>query len=115
MLVTRILLVSELISVAYSSLSELLQFFFTASEQIYFIGKPLGRMLESGSPPTDADDSGVSVSSASSTALSAKQSLSDELTGVRAFCMISGNILNTTGDNGHPCRTPTPSVGAGDL
>ena len=47
-----------------------------------------------------ADDSRVSVSSASSTASSAKQSFSDEFTGVRAFCIIfSRNILNNTGDN----------------
>ena len=36
----------------------------------------------------DTDDSGVSVLSAPSTASSAKRSFSDELTGVRAFCMI---------------------------
>ena len=78
------------------SLRKLLQFFFTASEQVDVIGKPqVAKRL----PPTETDDSGVSVSSAYSTASSAKL-FTDEFTGVRAFCIIfARNILNNTGDN----------------
>ena len=50
----------------------------------------------------------VSISSAFSAESSAKQSLSDGWWGVKAFSIIfSGNILNSTGDNGHLCRTST--------
>ena len=49
----------------------------------------------------DTDDSGMSMSSASS----AKQPFSDGCWGVKASCAIfSMNLLNGTG---HPCRTPT--------
>ena len=50
--------------------------------------------MQSGRPPMDTDDSGMSVPSASPTASSAKQSFSDAFTGVRGFCLIfSGNTL----------------------
>ena len=48
------------------SLIELLEFFFTAYEHIDVVGK-----LQSGRPPNDTSDSGLSVSSVSSTASSA--------------------------------------------
>ena len=84
---------------------KLLQFFVTTFEQIYVIAN---RKFQSGRPPVDTDDSRVLVSSASSTASSAKAVISsDEFTGVGAFCVIfSRNMLNNTGDNGHPCHTP---------
>ena len=66
------------------------------------------RKLQSGRPQMDTDDSGVSVSLASSTASSATQSASDAFELVAAFRIIfSWNILNNTGDNGRPGRTPT--------
>ena len=109
MLLTIILLFSELISMPYSaavSPSELLQFFFTASEQIYVIGKP---QIAKRSPSNGhRRQRGVGFFCLFSTASSAKQSFTDEFTGVRAVCIIfSINILNNTGDNGHPRRTPT--------
>ena len=65
------------------------------------------RKLHSGRPPMDTDDSGMSVSSASSAAWSAKLSFSDGCWVVKAFCIIfSRNMLNSTGDNDHPCHTP---------
>ena len=50
--------------------------------------------LQSGRPPMDADDRVVSIYSATSTASSANQSLSDDFTGVRAFSIFSVDILN---------------------
>ena len=56
------------------SFSELLEFFFTASQEINVVSKP---QVAEWSSQMDTDDSGMLVSSASSTALPAKQSFSD--------------------------------------
>ena len=66
------------------------------------------RKLKSGRPPMDTDDSEVSTSSASSSKLSANCSFCDCSGCVKVFWIIfCNNILNSTGDNGHPCRNPT--------
>ena len=72
MLLTIILLLSELISMPYLSsscflpavYSELLEFFFTASQQM----SSANRKLQSGRPPIDTDDSGMRMSSVPSAA-----------------------------------------------
>ena len=65
------------------------------------------RTLQSDRPPIDTDDSEMPFSSASSNASPAKQSFSYECRGAIALCItFSMSILNSTGDNGHPCRTP---------
>ena len=90
MLLTRILVFSELTSTPYSAVvspvfESVVEFFFTASEQIDVIGKP---QVASGPPPMDTDSFCLFY-----TASTAKQSFSDEVTCVRAFCMnFSRNI-----------------------
>ena len=108
MLLTTILHLSELISMPYpEAVSSLFQW--VAGVLLHYF--PADRChlqtanckLQSGCSLMDTDDSGMSVSSGSSTASPAKQSFSDGCWAIKVFCIIfSRNTLNSTGDNGHP-------------
>ena len=96
---------SQLISMPYptASLSSLSVSWWSSSMPRSSWMSSANHELQSSRPPLDTDDSGVSISSASSAASSAKQSFFHGLWGVEAFYIISSrNILNSTGDNGRP-------------
>ena len=63
--------------------------------------------LQSGRPPMDTVDSGMSVSSECSTASQVKQSSPRDAQCQNLLHYLFPGILNSTGDNGHPCHTPT--------
>ena len=115
LLLTRILLLSELIPMPYSAADSAAvscsdRVSCCSSSSLLSIGSmsSANRKLQNDRPQMATDDSGWSVASAPSTASSAKQSFTDELTGVGTFCSVfSRKILNNTVDNGHPSRTPT--------
>ena len=110
-LLTKILLLSQLISVPYPSAvlpSLSVSCCSSSSPPPRRLISPANRKLQSGHPRVDTDDSEMSTSSASSSELSANWLFSDYYRGVKVFCIIfSRNMLNSTGDNQHPCHTPT--------
>ena len=106
-LLTRILLMSKLISIPYLTavfISLLVSCCSSSSLPPRRSISSANCKLQSGHPLMDTDDSELPSSSASSPAVPVMRSSSDCRLDVNLFCIIfSRNILNSTRNNGHSC------------
>ena len=94
-----------LLSMSAAAVTNLLELFFAASQQIDVVSKS---QVAKRSSSNGHWRQWVVHFFSSSAALCTKQLFSDGCWGVIVFGIVfSRNILNSTGDNGHPCHTPT--------